>query len=244
MVIKTANLKGRGDICIFVPPGISADDLPIVVLLHGVYGSAFSWAFGAGAHHTAFRLIQEGHIQPMILAMPSDGLWGDGSGYLPHDGRDFEKWVSEDVPDAVRMNIPQAANSNKLFIHGLSMGGFGALRIGAKYPEKFQAIAAHSAVTSLEQMKLFVEEPLKAYKQPNPIDEDVFLTMQQNKDRLPPIRFDCGKEDLLIAYNRKLHQQMESAGIPHEYEEFEGAHEWSYWAEHLQDILLFFNKHL
>ena len=243
MVIKTPNLKGRGDICVFVPSDIDADDLPVVILLHGVYGSAWSWAFGAGAHLTAQQMIIEGQIKPMILAMPSDGLWGDGSGYLVHDGQDFEKWIAEDVPDAIRMNIPQATNSSTLFINGLSMGGFGALRIGSKYPEKFKAIAGHSAITSLDQMKLFVEEPLEAYKQFDEEDEDIYLTMQRKKDRLPPIRFDCGKDDLLIEHNRKLHQQMSAAGIPHEYEEFEGAHEWSYWAEHLKDMLLFFNKY-
>ncbi len=38
----------------------------------------------------------------------------------------------------------------------------------------------------------------------------------------------------------KLHAQLLAAGIPHEYEEFEGSHEWAYWEEHLEDSLLFF----
>ncbi len=37
----------------------------------------------------------------MILAMPSDGLWGDGSGYLWYDGVDYENWIMEDVIEAV-----------------------------------------------------------------------------------------------------------------------------------------------
>jgi len=43
-----------------------------------------------GAHVTAARMIELCEIQPMLLAMPSDGLWGDGSGYLPHDGLELE----------------------------------------------------------------------------------------------------------------------------------------------------------
>jgi len=242
LTIKTPNLKGRGNICLYVPPNTEATDLPIVILLHGVYGSANSWSRQAGAHLTAQRLIEQGKISPMILAMPSDGLWGDGSAYLAHNGYNFEQWIIEDVVDAVKLNIPAAANSTTLFISGLSMGGFGALKLGAKYPDKFKAIAAHSAITSLPQMELFVEEPLAAYQQVLAKNEDVFLMMKSNKGSLPPVRFDCGKDDLLIEHNRLLHQQLEAAGIAHTYEEFEGIHEWAYWEKHLSDSLLFFNR--
>lgn len=242
LTIKTPNLKGRGNICVFAPPNTEAENLPIVILLHGVYGSANSWSRQAGAHLTAQRLIEEGKMRPMILAMPSDGLWGDGSAYLAHNGYNFDKWIVEDVVDAVQLNIPQATNSTTLFISGLSMGGFGALKLGAKYPNKFAAISAHSAITSLPQMELFVEEPLTAYQQVLAKNEDVFLMMQSNKNQLPPVRFDCGKADLLIEHNRTLHRQLVDAEIPHIYEEFEGIHEWAYWEKHLPKSLLFFNQ--
>ena len=116
ITIKTKNLKGRGDICVFVPDGHDLKDLPIAILLHGVYGSAWVWSMLGGAHKTAARLIKEGLIKPMILAMPSDGLWGDGSGYMEHDGQDFEKWIAHDVPAAVRENIPQTSDKSVLFI--------------------------------------------------------------------------------------------------------------------------------
>jgi len=244
ITVKTPHLKGRGNICVFVPPDVKRNNLPIVILLHGVYGSAWAWSQKAGAHLRAQRLINEGKISPMILAMPSDGLWGDGSAYLPHHNLDFEKWICEDVPDAVRGNIPSALESSTTFIAGLSMGGFGALRMGAKYAEKFKAIAAHSASTSLDQMNVFVEEPLEGYKQTNPMDEDVWLTMKKNQKQLPPIRFDCGKDDPLIKHNRKLHQRLKAANIDHQYEEFDGGHEWSYWEKHLTDTLLFFERAL
>lgn len=242
ITVKTPNLKGRGNICVFVPENEVATDLPIAILLHGVYGSANSWSRQAGAHLTAQQLINEGKMRPMILAMPSDGLWGDGSAYLAHNGYNFDKWIVEDVVDAVKLNIPQAANSSNLFISGLSMGGFGALKLGAKYPEKFKAIAAHSAITSLQQMELFVEEPLTAYQQVLEKNEDVFLMLQSNQDKLPRFRFDCGKDDILIEHNRVLHHQLNTAGIPHVYEEFKGIHEWGYWEAHLPESLLFFDE--
>lgn len=244
LTIKTPNLKGRGDICIYVPKGENLTDLPIVTLLHGVYGSAWIWSFMGGAHTTTARLIKQGKIQPMIIAMPSDGLWGDGSAYNDHDGFGFEKWIAEDVPNAVIEQIPQASENSKKFISGLSMGGFGALRIGGKYAKQYAGISAHSSITEIEQMNIFVEEPLNHYKQSDKKNEDAFMAIFENKNNLPPLRFDCGSSDELIDFNRKLHTDLSTAGIPHIYDEFEGGHQWTYWQEHLVDTLLFFNKQL
>ncbi|TXF89907.1 esterase family protein [Neolewinella aurantiaca] len=240
ITVKTPNLKGRGDICVFVPQDVMNDDLPVVILLHGVYGSAWAWARKGGAHRTATGLIAAGKIPPCILAMPSDGLFADGSAYLRHSGYNFERWITEDVIDAVRLNIPQAKASTTTYIAGLSMGGYGALRLGAAYPELFRGISGHSSITRLEEMSLFVEENISVYRQPVAGRENVVDLILENQDRLPPLRFDCGTEDELIDGNRALHRQLTEAGVDHVYQEFAGGHEWAYWEEHLGDTLLFF----
>ena len=241
ITVKTPNLKGRGDICVYDPPGTGPNDtLPIVILLHGVYGSAWSWPLSSGVHINAHELIEKGQLPPMIIAMPSDGMWGDGSAFLPLDGYNFEKWIAEDVPTAVMENIPGAKQNSPLFIAGLSMGGFGALRIGAKYGHKFKAISGLSSITSLPQIKLFAGEPLKTYAQDIVADEDVFATFKKYRAQLPPVRFDCGINDLLINYNRDLHKKLDKEKIPHVYEENQGGHEWSYWAKHIISTLKFF----
>lgn len=242
ITVKTSNLKGRGDICVFVPQGKELKNLPIVTLLHGVYGSAWIWTHKAGVHFTALKLMEKGLIKPMVIAMPSDGLWGDGSAYLPHNEKNFENWIVDDVVEAVIENIDCVSKTSDLFISGLSMGGYGALRLGAKYPSKYKAISGHSSITNKNQMHLFVEEDEANYKQENTVNEDVFELVLQNKNNLPVIRFDCGKDDLLIEHNRILHKKLTDAKIPHTYQEFEGAHEWSYWEEHIKDTLLFCNN--
>jgi putative tributyrin esterase len=239
ITLKSAHLKGRGDICVFVPPGLAPNaNAPIVILLHGVYCSAWSWALRTGLHIQALELIKAGELPPMIIAMPSDGLWGDGSGYLPHHGLDFEKWITEDVPAVLQQQITGAGT--RLFIAGLSMGGFGALRIGVKYGHLFSGVAAHSAITNLEQMKLFVEEDLDGYRQAQQTDEDVLATMLHYREHIPPLRFDCGTEDELITYNRALHGGLTEAGIAHDYTEHPGGHEWPYWQRHVIGTLKFF----
>jgi len=241
ITVKTPNLRGRGDICVYAPPMVQKNDVvPIVILLHGVYGSAWSWSHSAGVHLKVHELIKQGVLPPMILAMPSDGMWGDGSAYLPHNNYDFEKWIINDVIDAVAEGVDGASTKSPLFISGLSMGGFGALRIGAKYGYRFKAISGHSSITSLPQMKFFAEESLKSYVQLNVVDEDLLATFKNYQHHLPPMRFDCGTTDPLINYNRDLHKKMEKGGIFHTYEEYPGGHEWHYWSEHIITSLKFF----
>jgi len=172
--------------------------------------------------------------------MPSDGLWGDGSGYVPHPQQNFERWIVEEVPAAAQAAVPAISTASPLFISGLSMGGFGALRLAAKHPAKFRGAGGHSSMTRFEQHSLFVEEPLESYGCAAE-DRSVFETMLRNRDLLPPLRFDCGTEDPLLAANRELHAQLEVAAIRHEYVEFPGGHEWSYWEAHLSDMLRFFS---
>lgn len=233
-------LGGRGDVTLFVPPGSEdSRDLPLVLLLHGVYSSHWAWALRGGAHVTAARLIESGRLPPMVLVMPSDGLWAQGTGYLPHSGTDYERWIVEDVLGCVTAALPQLGASSPRFIAGLSVGGFGALRLGAKYAPLFRGISAHSALTHLDAFDALL--PQEAPYRLGP-DEDraVASWLERRSPQLPPLRFDCGLEDKFLADNRALHEQLVRGNVPHRYEEFEGGHTWAYWAAHLQDSLLFF----
>ncbi len=253
ITVKSSHLRGRGDITIWIPPGHSPKNLPCTILLHGVYGSHWAWALHGEAHHTAARLIEAGTISPTILVMPSDGLWGDGSGYLAHNSgthtssptQDFEQWITSDVITVIKETFG-IEHTRRWGICGLSMGGYGALRLGLKYPEIFGAISAHSSITHPQQLEQFVEEDLARYQIHAP---EHTLThwldhYQSNKNinNLPNLRFDCGKHDPLIEPNRELHQELTQRNIPHSYEEFEGEHSWDYWKLHIAKSLRFIDS--
>lgn len=241
LTVKTNHLQGRGDICLYVPTlEEHLSNLPIYILLHGVYGSAWVWALKGGAHRVAQKLMEQRVIRPAIIAMPSDGGWGDGSAYFSHHGKQFDQWIAEDVPLAIRENIPEAGIDAPLCIGGLSMGGYGALMLGAQYPNQFRAISAHSSITQLREMALFAEEPFETYSRSATLP-DVIDAIRRNQEKLPAIRFDCGKSDPLISGNRQLHQDLLDLDIDHLYEEFPGAHEWSYWNKHVADSYRFFD---
>ncbi len=203
VTVKSRALAGRADVTLFAPvEAQNLKDVPLVILLHGVYGSHWAWAIKGHAHRTLQRMVAAGEIPSFALAMPSDGLWGDGSGYVKHGTQNFEKWIVEEVPVAAHTTLSCVSEKSLLFIAGLSMGGFGALRLGAKYPERFRALSGHSSVTHFDQMKPFVEEDLSRFRISSE-DRSVLETMTRNKAKLPPFRFDCGTEDSLLEGNRE-----------------------------------------
>lgn len=241
ITVKSAALRRRADVTMFVPPGFEKKALPLVLLLHGVYGSHWAWLFKGGAHEVLLRLMREEGLPAMALAMPSDGLWGDGSGYLHHAEADHARWIVEEVPEAAAQVAPGTVGQ-PCFIAGLSMGGYGALRLGALHGEKFAAISGLSSVTDAAQMQGFVEEAPDGWSLRESAPLSVLECMKAHAARLPPLRFDCGTDDILIEPNRALHAGLTAAGIPHEYHEFPGGHTWDYWHEHLADTLRFFAR--
>ena len=55
----------------------------------------------------------------------------------------------------------------------------------------------------------------------------------------PTLYLDCGTEDFLYYASRELTQAMRMLGIPYEYHEYPGDHDWNYWDRHVQDSLRF-----
>ena len=240
--VKSSALRQRTDVTLYVTPGANGvADLPIVILLHGVYGSHWAWALKGGAHRTAARLVAEGTLPPLALLMPSDGLWGDGSGYVAHADRDFERWIVDEVPALAIEAIDGCTPRSPLLIAGLSMGGFGALRLAGKHPARFAAAAAHSAMTDIAQFDALVEDGREGWSDAA-ADRSIAAALLNAHAALPPIRFDCGRGDPFVDDNRALHAALDAAGIAHRYVERDGAHDWPYWSATLEHTLRFFGR--
>ncbi len=154
-------------------------------------------------------------IAPTVIVMPSDGLCRDGSGYLTHPyAEDAEQWIVEEVPVIAQLAAPALCADAKVCIAGLSMGGYGALRLGAKYADRFSAISVHSAITDVMGMQSFAEEPVSEFLQCGPREElSAIYWLLKHRNRLPKIRFDCGVDDDLIEANRSLHRALQNMGL-------------------------------
>jgi S-formylglutathione hydrolase FrmB len=242
VTVKSAALGRRADVTVFVPPAArDVANLPIVILLHGVFGSHWAWALKGAAHLTAARLIAEGALPPVALLMPSDGLRGDGSGYVAHAQQDAERWIIDEVPLLAREIVDGCTARSPLLMAGLSMGGFGALRLAGKYRQRMTAAAALSAMTDVAQFDQLIEESTAGWSAA-PADRSVLAALSETGDSaaLPPIRFACGRDDPCLAANRELHRALQQSGVAHQYVEEDGDHDWPYWAGALDATLRFF----
>lgn len=238
---KSPSLGQRVDATVYTPMAAQGGDIvPIVVLLHGVYGSHWAWAFKAGVHRRLEALVEARLAPPMVLCMPSDGLWGDGSGYVAHRSQDFEAWIAEEAAQLAIAVSPACSPSSPLFLCGLSMGGYAALRMAGKYPHRFAGVSAHSAITADVQFDAIIAESRAGWSDAAQ-DRGVLAALIASAGP-SPFRFDCGVDDPLLPANRELHLALEARGLAHRFEIYPGGHNWAYWSKAVELSLCFFGE--
>jgi S-formylglutathione hydrolase FrmB len=240
--LKSLALDHRADISFYCPAGAETHPtLPLVILLHGAFGSHWDWLFKGGVHRRMARLVAQNAVEPMLLAMPSDGLWGHGSGFVPHTIADYERWIVDEVPAVARQLFPAVTAASPIFVAGLSMGGFAALRLAGKYPDRIAAASAHSVIISTEALADITGDDISGLSS-QPEDKTILAALLSAPGALPPLRFDCGADDPLLATNRDLHLSLSNAGVAHLYFERTGGHDWAYWGRNIGASLRFFSS--
>lgn len=197
---------------------------------------------------------------PLIVVMPD----GYRSFYTrPVDGPDFSQHIGVELPAFIERHFQARADRSARAIGGLSMGGYGALRIGLGHADRFSSVNSHSGAVGWGNFDYktgpdapaslngrgaeFLRELGRIFgDDPRGTDHDLTLLAARAVERgnLPEVLIDCGTEDFLIEDNRAFARQLRSAGIPHVYREFAGAHTWDYWDAHIQEALAFHAKSL
>jgi putative tributyrin esterase len=208
-------------------------------LLHGLSDDDSIWTRLTRIETYAWDL-------PLAIVMPQ-GFRGFYTNH--HEGPAYADYIANDVIGAAERSLPLKSMRKSRAIAGLSMGGYGALRLALGYPDLFCAAASHSgAVTYGHENERRENSPWKPYelkqmfgKSPRGTDHDlVALAMKRKKEgKLPKLALDCGTEDFLLQQNRTLHAKLEALKVPHTYREFPGAHNWDYWDEHIRETLRF-----
>jgi len=184
---------------------------------------------------------------PLIVVMPNGGreFYTDAA-----EGPACERHIIEDVIGFVDRFLPTIAERRGRVIGGLSMGGYGAVKLALKYPNLFCSATAHSGCHAVvrnlaSQGKLPEDESLtpelrRIYgESPDPGDDPFALAERADRACLPALRLDCGADDFLLPHNRDFHAHLERLGVAHEYEEFPGGHTWDYWDTHVQEAIAF-----
>jgi enterochelin esterase-like enzyme len=149
------NLEGDSPdrmVSVYLPPGYARNKksgYPVLYLLHGFTDSDARWFGLRGPHfvnvpRTMDRAYAAG-VTEMIVVMPDAFTKYQGSLYSSSVTiGDWEAFVAKDLVsyvDAHYRTIPQRASRG---LAGHSMGGYGTLRVGMKYPQVYSSIYAMS----------------------------------------------------------------------------------------------------
>jgi S-formylglutathione hydrolase FrmB len=213
-------------------------------LLHGLSDDDTIWM-----RRTSIERYAEG--LPLVVVMPDGGRGWYTNAQV---GFAYENDLMKDVMGLIERTFPVRAERSGRAIGGLSMGGYGAVKLGLKHHETFGSVHSHSGALAMLQQDWSKNERIKDIavelervfgKDHRDGPEDPFGIVQRiDHGRIPPMRIDCGKGDFLIEQNRAFHRHLEAMKISHEYEEFVGEHSWPYWDEHVQQALEFHIRNL
>jgi S-formylglutathione hydrolase FrmB len=188
---------------------------------------------GASDDHTAWleksNLLRHLEGMPLLVVLPS----GENSYYVDAHPRAMEQLIVADLPAHVSRTF--RVRDGRAAIGGLSMGGYGAIRLGLKHPYRYGSIYAHSSrLPSARDLPMFALE--RGLGEVPDLDVDA-LAATVDRATLPALAFDCGTEDHLLADSRRFHDRLVALGVPHEYREHPGAHTWDYWDRHVPTAL-------
>lgn len=196
-------------------------------LLHGLSDDHTGWV-----RRTSIERYCDG--LPLIVVMPDGyrGFYTDA-----HAGLAMETALAVELPKVIRAYFPVV---ERWSVTGLSMGGYGALKFGIKHPQLFGSAVSHSGALHFGHLRDYEgDEFARIFPDSELGGKDSLFTLAKSAASLPRLRFDCGTEDHLLDYNRQFRDHLIRLNVPHEYEEFPGAHDWAYWDTHVQDALVF-----
>ncbi len=214
--------------------------------------SVFYLLHGLSDDHTIWmrRTSIERYVAglPLVVVMPDGGRGWYTNGI---EGYAHEDDLIKDVVGLVDRTFPVKAERSGRAIGGLSMGGYGAVKVGLKHHEMFASINSHSGalgfarISGEDARKLSPEFTRIFGKSPKDGPEDPFAIVQKiDHGRVPAMRIDCGVEDFLLDQNRQFHAHLDSLHIAHEYQEYPGSHDWAYWDKHVQEAVAFHARNL
>jgi len=184
-------------------------------------------------------------VMPAVhLSFYTDMAWG---------GK-FFTYVSEELPRVMEGFFPLSAKREDRFAAGLSMGGYGAMKLGLRCPDTFAAVASLSGALDVGEMvaqsgdrqpelNKTWEAIWGAGDQFKGSDEDLLALAEKLAKRkgtsqpIPKLFAWCGTEDFLFEQNHSFRDHAAKLGLELAYSESPGDHSWGYWDEQIQQVL-------
>lgn len=225
-------------------PQTRSTKYPVLYLLHGLTGHYSDWT-------SRTKLAEYSSQYQMIIVTPEgNNGWYTDSDTTPTDK--YETYIVQELIPDVRDRYRTIETREARAIAGLSMGGYGALKFGVKYPQLFGFVASMSGALGAAS---WTEQDLRGHEMIwrslvsifGPRNSAVRTANDLNQlfrsipaDRLaalPYVYLDCGTEDPLLQSSTALADILLTRKIPHEFRQLPGAHNWNYWDQQVVEVL-------
>jgi putative tributyrin esterase len=208
--------------------------LPVVYLLHGNGGGFRDWS----NYSDVSRFAQTS----LILVMPQ----GDESYYVnavqrPEDR--YEDYIVQDLAADVEAKFPAAPGRSNRAIVGVSMGGFGAIKIALSHPDLFVFAGALSAAIDVPRRPLSLKRIPQYLAQSSifgpwgsvaRLRNDPFLLARMVQPaEAPYLYLSCGQAEGLLPANREFAAVLRQRHLQYEFHAVPGGHDWTQWNEQL-----------
>ena len=218
----------------------------VITLLHGLSNTGSDWMMMTAAARYA---ADNGYI---LIAPNADNSFYHDMRY----GSPFYTAITELLPAQLRSIFKIPDEREKNFIAGLSMGGYGALRIGLSHPERYAACGSFSGSVDLGMLmkigkgtifETAFTTPLFGENASLPEQADLFSlaekVAQLPKEQQPRIYCTVGKQDQgipqIYTQNQNFRKAAEALPLEYTYEEWDGVHEWNFWDRSLAQFIGF-----
>jgi putative tributyrin esterase len=238
---------------VLLPPGWQpGQPVLLMVFLHDGWGSESSFRTN-GLAATAMGMMQGGAIPPVIIASPRH----KGTFIVDSPRGRMESFVAEDLVSALEREFPGAGGSTeRRSVWGISMGGYGALKMALRHTDVYGRVAAlapwvqalswnsHERDRTLRSRWLL--EPVFGHsREESRFEGNDILAVAAAADpaTVPPIYVRTGSRDQweegaqeLVALLRQRGITVDAASIP-------GAkHGWADWRRATPAVLEFLTK--
>lgn len=212
-------------------------DFPVLYLLHGLSDDHTIWTR---------RTSIERYVAPLGLAVVMPNVHRSFYADMVYGGK-YWTYVSEELPRVCQAFFPITNKREKTFVAGLSMGGYGAMKLGLGKPECFAAAASLSGALDLRDF--FDPENGRNHESTlifgdwesfQGSDNDVFHlagSVAKRATAKPKLYACCGTEDFLYEQNVRFRDHARDLGLDLTYQEEPGNHNWGYWDVKIQDVL-------
>jgi S-formylglutathione hydrolase FrmB len=134
---------------IYLPPGYNAgkNRYPVIYYLHGYTFNDSTCAAWLQLQTLMDEAISKGMIRPVIVVVPDSYTTFGGSFYSNSTlTGNWADYIGKDVVSYTDQHFRTIADRNSRGVTGISMGGYGAIKMGMLFPEVFGVVYASTPV--------------------------------------------------------------------------------------------------